>query len=389
MKWFEYKQEVDALRAPDELKARLLAMQSTAQTDAAKAAPAYKAPAAPEKPHKAPLRFSAKRILPVAASFALGVVCCGAVLGSSLGLLRMGSTASDNGAYFAEDSAQSTAAYTINGAEAGTSYGTAGSADAVGSVDTANKSTADGAGGTASVTLGTDDTAQAEAQTDASQRMIIYNSSLSIESKAYDDTLTQLTDAVAAAGGYISGRDEYSYADSSRNVTLTCRIPAAQYKSFLAAAETSGSVVQRSETASDVTADYIDVSARVDALTAQRDRLLTLEAQADTLENLLTIEDQLTNVQYELESYQSQLNWYKDQVSYCTVTIDVSEVQTYTPTETGFLARLGRAFGDALTGFGTALGSILLWLVLRWPWLVLIAAAAAAVWLIRRHKRRV
>lgn len=379
MKWFEYKQEVDALRAPDDLKARLLAMQDAAQPEAgsteprragafAAAQPVVSSPAG--KPAK---RFPWKRALSLAACFALGVVTCGAVMSNALGW-RMGSQNEIlGGEYYA--SANSQAALS----EDSTAQTYSVSDKAVGAADTA--------GGTvAGETVTVDQNETLADSQDTTQRMVIYTSSLSIESKKYDDTLAQLSDAVSAAGGYISNRDETNYGEDSRTVTLTCRIPADQYKSFLAAAQTSGSVTRRTENAEDITAEYIDVSAHVDALTAQRDRLLTLESQAGTLEDLLTIEGQLTDVQYQLDSYQQQLKWYQDQVSYCTVTVDVTEVQVYTPTQTGFVQRLASAFGTALTAFGTALGSILLWIVLRWPWLVLIAVIALAVWLYRRRR---
>ena len=398
MKWFEYKQEVDALRASDDLKARLLALQDAPEperagtagaAEAAAGQPAREAAAARPAAHpgKAPLHFSWKKVLPVAAGFALGIVCCGSVLAGRLNLFSMGSAYGTSNFAMAGAADSSAAIYQADTASDGT-YSVDKSAAANTLTESADAS-AGAANGSGSVALSQDDAAQVGQDSGtAAQRMIIYTSSLTLESKAYDDTLQALSDAVSTAGGYISGREEYSSDGSSRSVTLTCRIPADQYKSFLAAAETSGNVTYRSETADDVTADYIDVSAHVDALTAQRDRLLQLESTADTLENLLTIEEQLTNVQYQLDSYESQLKWYQDQVSYCTVTISLSEVKTYTPTETGFLARLGTAFGQALTSFGAALGGILLWLVLRWPWLLLLAAVIVIVVLVRRRRRR-
>lgn len=73
MKWYEYKAEVDDLHASEELKARLLAMQ-TAQTPA---------PAAPAR--KKAVYFPLKRVLGIAACFGVGFLCCGAIGFSTLG----------------------------------------------------------------------------------------------------------------------------------------------------------------------------------------------------------------------------------------------------------------------------------------------------------------
>ena len=51
-----------------------------------------------------------------------------------------------------------------------------------------------------------------------------------------------------------------------------------------------------------MTADYVDVEARLNSLEAQRQRLEELRAQAANLEDLLAIENQLTQVQYQIES---------------------------------------------------------------------------------------
>jgi len=80
MKWYEYKAEVDDLHASEELKARLLAMQ-TAQSPA---------PAAPAR--KKAVYFPLKRVLGIAACFGVGFLCCGAIGFSTLGIgMRAGS----------------------------------------------------------------------------------------------------------------------------------------------------------------------------------------------------------------------------------------------------------------------------------------------------------
>lgn len=400
MKWFEYKQETDALHASEALKARLLAMQTrtgaadgsadtsaaaagagaadTAAASAAKsdgasytAAGAYGTPgtaaakgaAAGKKPRRAPVRLPWRRIAALAACFALGVVMTDA-LGWQI-VPRMGA---------ANLSTASSGAGAAEGGWGGTGAEAAEAADA-----------AQAAQGTED-TL-TQDGPAAKLSEAAVVRKIIYTARLTLETKAYDETVAALQAAAEAAGGYVESQNEDSYGES-RYSTTVFRLPAAQYEAFLTASADAGSVVSRSETAQDITADYLDVDARVQALTTQRDRLLEMEQSAENLSDLLEIENQLTQVQYQLESWQAQLNYYDDQVDYCTVTVEVQEVKVYTPTDTSFAARLGNALRGAVQDFGGFFADLALWLAGRWPWVILVCAAGGIGLAVRRKKRR-
>ncbi len=111
---------------------------------------------------------------------------------------------------------------------------------------------------------------------------------------------------------------------------------------------------------------------------------ITITSRSD----LLQIESSLSDVQYQLESYESQKKVYDDQVDFCTVNINLQEVETFTPTETTFWARFVRALSDALVHFGAALANVAFWLAERWPWLVVLAAVCAAVLFVKKRKGR-
>lgn len=84
MRWYEYKMETDDLYAPDDLKAKLLAMTDQL-TEEEKAQPMMKtaapvpAQSAPVQPKKKLIRFPAKRVGALAACLAVCVVGYGAL----------------------------------------------------------------------------------------------------------------------------------------------------------------------------------------------------------------------------------------------------------------------------------------------------------------------
>ena len=105
-----------------------------------------------------------------------------------------------------------------------------------------------------------------------SSRKIVYNASVRMETTDYDTTRAALQEAVTAANGYLESTDQGGSKDSgSRYTYYTARIPAENYRSFLTAAGEAGNVTSLNESAQDITAEYVDVEARLKALNDQRD----------------------------------------------------------------------------------------------------------------------
>ena len=342
MRWYEYKMEVDDLHASEGLKAKLLAMQAKADASGATPKPQLTpAPAPGPAKKKKAIRFPGRRVLEAAACVAL----CGGIL---YGAARVGSLPSVT--LLSGGSASSTAA----AYEAAPELATYSMADAGGSADRAVNTS-----GSTLLTSGNveNDTA---ART-ADNAKIIYTTYLSIETKDYDWAYQQLNDTLSSVDGYLESSSEYTDStDSTRTLSLTLRVPESSYDAFVDAAEQAGSVTSKSESAEDVTTQY--------------------------LTDLLQIESSLSDVQYQIESYQSQLNWYSQQVSYCTVNITLDEVETLT-TGTSFAARLADAAKNGWSNFTTGAQAVVVFLMGAWPAIV-IGAACGVVFYQVRHPRK-
>lgn len=364
MRWYEYKMEVDDLHAPDALKAKLLAMQE--QTPSQQTQPlAFPAPSAQKPARKKPIRFPAKRYFGLAACLALCVV----VGGGAFSVLHLGAGS-------AAPMAVKSSRAAVSGAADTALYAMASSPEtaAYGADDSTNS---------ALLTSGEVESRDA-AQTDSAK--IIYTANLSLESKDYDAAVAALNTALSDTDGYMESSNESTYNGSSRSLSLTLRVPQDSYQSFLTAAAQAGNLVSKSEQADDVTSQYIDLEARISNLTAQRTRLQELQASAETLSDLLDIESSLSDVQYQLESYQSQLDWYAQQVAYCTVYVSLEEVKEYTPAEESFGERLAASFRNGWTNFVAGLQQLVVWVLLVWPLLLVLAVLAAGILLWRRRK---
>ena len=381
MRWYEYKMEVDEVHASDELKAKLLALQAKAQSEAEppKAAPAEapKAVVPAPAPKKSPIRFPSRRAWQnIAAVAAFCVVAGGSALLLSTGQIGIGG---------AKSSAPVRNEMSRSGSGA-VSYAMAGAPEVASyALDSTNSADS---GSAAVLTSGQlERSAEGSTAQSAQSAKIIYTANLSLESKDYDAARAALDEALADADGYMESSNESTYTGSSRSLSLTLRVPQEHYASFLAAAAQAGNLVNRSEQAEDVTSQYVDLEARLANLKAQRTRLQELQASADNLSDLLEIESSLSDVQYQLESYQSQLDWYSDQVECCTVYISLDEVQTYTPVDESFASRLQNALQDGWANFTGGVQDLAVIIVGCWPAIV-IGAIGGVVFYRVRHPRK-
>ena len=372
MRWYEYKMEADDLHAPEDLKAKLLAMADTLPEEE-KNRPMMPAQAdntavvRPQEPLKKAklIHFPAKQVGALAACLAVCVVGYGAL---STGKLDIGAKSSNMALYSANSSAASTAGgFTTQQAML----------DATPEAVTYDLDQA--------AVLSENDAAAAEDRQASTSPKIIYTANLTLESKDYDTARAALDAALNDAGGYLESSSEYSDVGSSRSVNLTFRVPEENYQSFLDAVAQAGNVTYKSQQAEDVTTQYMDVETRLSNLEAQRTRLQELQSQADNLSDLLEIESSLTDVQYQIESWQSQLDWYSDQVEECTVYITLNEVQTYSPANESFLSRLGSAFTEGWLAFVNGIKQLAVSLIYVWP---VVLAVAAAVGIFFGWKKR-
>ena len=224
------------------------------------------------------------------------------------------------------------------------------------------------------------------ALTPQDSRKIIYNATLWLETKQYDQASADLLEAASQAGAYVQSSESNGSAErGDRSVYYTLRVPADNYSEFLNAAAQAANLVRRSESSQDVTAEYVDLEARLASLEQQRQRLDELAAKAESLEDLLAIEQQRSEVQYQIESYTGQMNVLQDQISYSTVEVYLDEVTELTPQSPSFLSRVGSAFRGSWNGFVSVVQELVIGLIYLLPFLVVAAVVIALVVLLARR----
>ena len=236
-------------------------------------------------------------------------------------------------------------------------------------------------------------TTEESASTAAADQKLIKRVNIDAETEDLETLLPQITNKVGELGGYIEHQELYNgsaYSSSRRrNVNMTIRIPADRLGEFTAQIEGASNVVNYSESAEDVTLQYVDTESRITALEVEQERLLELLSKADNMSDLLEIEARLTDVRYELESYSSQLRTLENKVSYATVYLYINQVKVYTEVEPQTVwQRIGSGFSENLTDIGEDLTNFFVWVVTFSPQLIFWAVViAGAVTLVRRKAK--
>jgi hypothetical protein len=147
-----------------------------------------------------------------------------------------------------------------------------------------------------------------------------------------------------------------------------------------------GRVEAQSIRGQDVTAEFVDLQARLRNWEAQESVLLRLMSRATTVEQTLRVQRELQDVQLQIEELRGQLRVLNNQTSMGTIEVSMREAGA--PLHPGRKAEgggltLGEAWDDAVDGFVGVLASVVIGL----GYLIPIIALAALGWIGYRRLR--
>jgi hypothetical protein len=137
----------------------------------------------------------------------------------------------------------------------------------------------------------------------------------------------------------------------------------------------------------DVTAEYVDLQARVRTWQAQEDVLLKLMAKATTVQDTLRVQGNLQDVQLQIERLQGQLRVLDDQAANGTISVSLREagspVKKQEQKKASWLPSFRGAWHDSVRGLLNVLFAVMVGLA----YLVPITLLALLAWLGYRQVR--
>ncbi len=234
---------------------------------------------------------------------------------------------------------------------------------------------------------------------------LVYTCDLTIQTKDYASAKQAIQDKISAYNGIIQSETEsnndyywYLYEDSDGSGRtgylswfVTIRIPSSSYEEFLSGISEDGKVISKTASVSNISREYHQTEAQVEALETQEEKLQEMMEQAETIEDMIAIESRLSEVEAELNYQKSYLASLDTDVAYSTINLSLQEVETYTPVATeepSFGEKILQACKGSLENFVTGLETMLYAII----YLIPIAVAALVLFLIvrgiLRHRKK-
>lgn len=233
-----------------------------------------------------------------------------------------------------------------------------------------------------------------DAQT-ISERKLIRNVNLDLETREFDALTKAISDAVTSFGGYIEQSDvsgtslTYSGNRSQRYSNITARIPSDHLDAFLTEVSNQGNVTYKNESIQDVTLQYTDISSRKKTLQLEQTRLWELLEKAESVDAVIALESRLSEVRYQIESLESQLRTLDNQIVYSTVSISIQEVQVLTSTDPDRITtRIQKGLSRSIYQLQTSFVNFVVWFVSSLPILVVAVVLILLALLIFRVLRK-
>jgi hypothetical protein len=159
---------------------------------------------------------------------------------------------------------------------------------------------------------------------DDGDQLIVYTGTLEIEVADLRPAMDQAEHAVAALGGHVAA-SRLQDSTSSKRATVTYRIPAERWSEALVALRALGTRLVTETTGSEnVTAQVVDIEARLTNLRTTEAALQAIMDRATTITDVLKVQEELTTVRGEIERLTAERDLLAQRAALAT--LDVSFV---------------------------------------------------------------
>ena len=192
--------------------------------------------------------------------------------------------------------------------------------------------------------------------------------SITVSSGSFDSKLADVRGLVQLQGGFISGTDAQANPASNSQIrtgVITFMVPAAKFDDTIDQLTKMGKVENEHISGNDVSAQYVDLQARLVNEEAQRDAMLALLQRAQSVQDIIAVQNQLGQITGQIEQLKGQIQYIDRNTAYSTVTVDMTEagvpIQATSQDNWGFASALSDAahnFVSTLNYIVTGIGAI-------------------------------
>ena len=207
-------------------------------------------------------------------------------------------------------------------------------------------------------------------------RKVVYVSEvwLVLKETSFEQFEKDIKALIGTHGGYQSEVTFHRNQGQRRSGRWVVRMPVDHYPDFLKAAKDLGVPEQVQETAKDVTAEYVDLDARIANQKRLEQRILgVLDEVKGKIADVLEVERQLSRVRETIERLEGKMRYLKDRVSMTTITLNVREDADYQPPQAlSFSSSIADAWDKSIGAMGVFFKGAILTIVAMSPWLLIV-----------------
>ncbi|BBY28405.1 DUF4349 domain-containing protein [Mycolicibacterium sediminis] len=215
-------------------------------------------------------------------------------------------------------------------------------------------------------------------------RDVVKTASLTITVADVSAAADEAAVEVEKAGGRVDSRSEDAGSGQGRaHTAVVLRAPVAKLDGLVRTLKGLGEVQTADTTAEDVTAQRVDLDARITALQTSVERLLAIMRDARDPDALIKAEDALSQRQADLDSLRAQRDQLGDQIAYSTVDVTFVAERIGGPAPKqydGFLGQVERGWD----GLVSVVGQLVLLVGLLLPWLGVLAVVGGIGYVVVR-----
>ena len=185
---------------------------------------------------------------------------------------------------------------------------------------------------------------------------------ISVASGSFETRLADVRALVEREQGFIAGTDAQVNNPNDghiRSGVVTFMVPAARFDETIDALSGMGKLQNEHLTGQDVSAQYVDLQARLANEEAQRQAMLALLSRAQSVADIIAIQTQLGQITQQIEELKGQIQYLDHNTSYSTVTVDLVEVGAPPAQQTSDTWGFVTALGDAAHNFVTTINYII------------------------------
>jgi hypothetical protein len=199
------------------------------------------------------------------------------------------------------------------------------------------------------------------------QQLIVYTGSLDLEVADVDASVSQAETLIKNLGGHIA-TSRASDTGQGKSASVTYRIPAERWTDALNGLKGLATRVVNEDTSSeDVTAQVVDLEARLSNLRSTESALQGIMTRATTITDVLKVQGELTQVRGDIESLTAQRDLLTNRASLATLEVGFNTPPVTEVTQASSGWDLGKEIDGALAALvrlGQGVLSLVIWLVI-------------------------